>query len=889
MPLLATLALSTVLSAQQSGAIKVPFEKYTLPNGMKVILHVDKTLPVATINTWFYVASKDEPEHRSGFAHLFEHLMFMGTKRVPNGQFDQIMEKAGGFNNASTSTDRTNYYSFGPSSILPTLLWLDADRLEGLAEDMNQKKVDLQRDVVKNERRQNTENTPYGKAYEAIPGLMYPKGHPYSTSVIGSHEDLTAASVQDVKDFFNQFYVPNNASLVVAGDFDPAKVKPIVAKLFGTLPRKNDIGRKLHQPFKFESRTVTMVDSVSAPKSVLCYHTPAYGRSGDLALRAAGTVLSAGLASRLQTEIVSKLGLASEISAYQDSSYLGSIFYVDATVAEGKSQTEMERAIDRVIAGLAKTGPTLDELKRVVASRESATARILQSLDQKADKMNEYEFYYGNPDYFQKEIALYKALTPASVGQAVGQYLTGQPRLTLRIVPESAPAEQNPRDTQPSVEPAGPFLSPKPTSIATAAGNVRYWSRAGVPQVTVSVHFSEGTATDPKGKEGLAALATELMVRGAKGKSASTTSAELDALGADLGVGASVSGTTFTLTAPISNADKALDILVASILSPTLGESDFKDLKDELMAQVKQENDNPNAVARKVAMREFFGAAHAYARPANGTEASLKAITLKDVREKIKSVIGSGHTLLAAGGLTADQAKPLLTAKFAKLPMSKGAKYGSFAPPVASNSRLVIVDRPNAVQTVIQFYFPGLKEVDEEAGPLEAVTTVLGGSFTSRLNQNLREDKGYTYGAGASMTANGSFGYLRLNSSVRADVTGASLAEFIKELKRLDAMDVSEEEASKASKLIRTNIVTGYGSLNEIVGTALGLEASGSNQMKQDSRLAALAKLNAKSLNEVAKRFYDRDKALIVLVGDKKAILEQIKGLDLPKPEFVNP
>ncbi len=885
MPILATVALSSVLAAQSSTGIKVPFEKYTLPNGMKVILHVDKTLPVATINTWFYVASKDEPDKRSGFAHLFEHLMFMGTKRVPNGQFDQIMEKAGGYNNASTSTDRTNYFSFGPANILPTLLWLDADRLEALAENMTEKKVDLQRDVVKNERRQNTENTPYGKAYEAISGLMYPKGHPYSTSVIGSHEDLTAASVQDVKDFFNQFYVPNNASLIVAGDFDPAKIKPFVAKLFGTLPRKNDIGRKLVQPFKFESRTVTMVDSVSSPKSILCYHTPAYGKSGDLALKAAGTVLSGGLASRLQTEIVSKLGLASEISAYQDSSYLGSVFYIDATVAEGKSQAEMERAIDRVIVGLAKAGPTQDELKRVVASRESATARTLQSLDQKADKMNEYEFYYGTPDYFQKEINAYKALTSAAVGQAVSQFLAGQPRLTLRVVPESAAADQNPRDAQPAIDAAGPFASPKPTDI----GGIRYWSRAGVPQVTVSVHYSQGTFADPKGKEGLTNLATELMVRGAKGKSASATSAELDALGADLGVSTGTSGTTFSLTAPISNAAKALDILVDSILTPTLSTSDFNDLKEEVMAQVKQENDNPNAVARKVAMREFFGAAHPYARPASGTESSLKAISMKDVQGAIAQVRASGSSILAAGGLSTAQAKTLLSAKLAKLKSAKTASYQKLAPPAKQNSRLVIVNRPNAVQTVIQFYFPGLQEHDQESVSLDAITTVLGGSFTSRLNQNLREDKGYTYGAGASMTANASFGFLRLNSSVRADVTGASLAEFVKEIDRINAMDVTEEEAGKAGKLIRTNVVTGYGSLSEIVGTVLGLEAVGSSQAKQDSRLKSLDNLNAKSLNEVGKRMYNRGNALIVLVGDKKAILEQIKGLDLPKPEFVNP
>lgn len=885
MPFLATLALSTVLAGQNSAGIKVPYEKYTLPNGMKVILHVDKTLPVAIINTWFYVASKDEPERRSGFAHLFEHLMFMGTKRVPNGQFDQIMEKAGGYNNASTSTDRTNYFSFGPSNLLPTLLWLDADRLEALAENMTEKKVDLQRDVVKNERRQNTENTPYGKAYEALPGLLYPKGHPYSTSVIGSHEDLTAASVQDVKDFFNQFYVPNNASLVISGDFDPAKIKPLVAKLFGTLPRKNDVGRKLVQPFKFESRTVTMVDTVSAPKSILCYHTPAYGKSGDLALRAVGTILSNGLASRLQTEVVSKLGLASEISAYQESSLLGSVFYIDATVAEGKSQTQMERAIDRVIANLAKSGPTAEELKRVVANRESATARTLQSTGGKADKLNEYEFYYGNPDYFQKEIDAYRALTPATVKGTVASFLVGTPRLTLRVLPESTGVEQNPRDTQPVPDAPAAFSSPKPTDL----GGIRYWMRAGVPQVTVRVHYSQGTFADPKGKEGLVNFATELMVRGAKGKSASATSAQLDGLGANLEVTTGLSGTTFSLSAPTSNSAQALDILIDSILTPTLAESDFKDLKDELIAQVKQENDNPNSVSGKVSMRELFGATHPYARPARGTEASLKSITLKDVRTFIGQLIKSGNSILVAGGLPSADAKKLLSTKLSKLKGSKGSSYKSFAMPTVEKSRLIIVDRPGAVQTVVQFLFPGLTAGDADAPALDAVTNLLGGSFTSRLNQNLREAKGYTYGAGASFVSSASLGYLTLRSSVRADVTGASLSEFLSELGRLKSMDITEEETRKAEKQLRTEVITSYGTVDDIVETALKIDSIGSSQSKQDARLVTLTQLRPGVLNAVGKRMFNRDKALIVLVGDKKAILEQIKGLDLPKPEIVTP
>ncbi|HLO98127.1 MAG TPA: pitrilysin family protein, partial [Fimbriimonas sp.] len=458
----ALLSLAFAVATQSATpAIKVPYEKITLKNGMKVILHVDKTLPVATINTWFYVGSKDEPERRSGFAHLFEHLMFMGTKRVPNSQFDFIMEQAGGQNNASTTEDRTNYYSFGPSNLLPKLLWLDADRLEGLSKDMNQQKLDLQRDVVKNERRQNVENQPYGKAYEAINGLMFPKGHPYSTSVIGSHEDLTAAAVSDVINFFDTFYVPNNATLVVAGDFDKKKIMPLVNDLFGTLPRANDVSRKLVQPFTFKKTNVTMVDQVSAKKTLMVWHSPAIGKAGFNEARIAASVLGDGLASRLQREIVNKRGLASEISAFHSDQYLGSLFYIDATVADGKSQADLDKAIIATIKDFAKTGPTKDELGRFVAKFEAQTASTLQSIDQKADRMNYYEFYYGNPDYFQKEIDAFKAITPAAVAATVKRVLT-EDRLTMHIIPESEPAETNPRDVEPGIEPAATFTTPKP-------------------------------------------------------------------------------------------------------------------------------------------------------------------------------------------------------------------------------------------------------------------------------------------------------------------------------------------------------------------------------------------------------------------------------------------
>jgi predicted Zn-dependent peptidase len=266
----ASVSLVLLLAAAGLQAQDVKYEKYQLPNGLTVILHEDHRLPVATINLWYYVGSKDEAARRSGFAHLFEHLMFMGTERVPGGEFDEIMEAGGGSNNASTSEDRTNYFSYGPANLLPTLLWLDADRLQGLGRAMNQEKLDKQREVVRNERRQTYENRPYGRAELRISELMFPPGHPYHIPVIGTHEDLLAATVDDVKDFFARYYVPCNLSLVVAGDFEPAAIKPLVARLFGTLPRGSTPVHRDAPPVRLSSVVrSTMSDDVLFAKTVL--------------------------------------------------------------------------------------------------------------------------------------------------------------------------------------------------------------------------------------------------------------------------------------------------------------------------------------------------------------------------------------------------------------------------------------------------------------------------------------------------------------------------------------------------------------------------------------------------------------------------------------------
>jgi zinc protease len=879
-----TLLASFVLGSQTAKApqkIKIPYEKYTLSNGLKVILHVDKTLPVATINTWFYVGSKDEPERRSGFAHLFEHLMFMGTKRVPTGQFDSIMEAAGGFNNASTSEDRTNYYSYGPSNLLPTLLWLDADRLEDLAQEMTLKKLDLQREVVKNERRQNTENSPYGKAYEAINGLMYPKGHPYSTSVIGSHEDLTAATVEDVQSFFRTFYVPNNASLVVAGDFDPKVIKPMIAKLFGSLPRRDDVPRKIVQPFKYEGRSLTMVDDVASTKVFMAWHSPAYATAGNLEMRMATAILGEGPASRLNRTIVMEKGLATEISTYHLDQLHGSAFFVDSTLAPGKSAIELEKAIKKVIAEFAQTGPTTSEIKRVAASTEASIAKRLQKLDTRADLMNEFEFYFGEPDSFQMIIDRLRGMTPKVVASVL-KSVSSKPSLVLRVIPKSTELETNPRDARPSIEPEKSFVTPKPI----VNQNVKFWQRVSVPVTDVKVVFPFGIENDPVGKEGLVEFTAGLMAQGGNKLDSVEFAEKLEGLGGTIGAVSGIRQTVFSLSSPTSQFNLSASLFRSVLDAPTLSQSDFAQAKAMMISSIEDDDKNPSALALKVANEKFFGPKSPFGKSA--TKKSVSSFTLEDVRAMSKKLRAQKAEILIASGAPYSTLKGAVDSQIRSA--LKGTNWSSLKisnQSLNQTARLLIVDRPKAVQTSILGCFPALVTSSENLLALKLSGIILGGSFTSRLNANLREDKGYTYGASARVSDDPSYGMVSINASVRADVTGASMKEFLKELKRIQDQDISEEEAQKSRKIFRTNEIEGFVTLESILDSQVEVASKGLTFSSIDQNLRQMNGIKALDLNAISKKVLSTDKCLWVLVGDKDEILKQISGLGLPTPEIV--
>lgn len=878
----------TTLVAALSAAQDVPVEKYKLPNGMTVILHEDHTLPVATINIWYRVGSKDEMPRRSGFAHLFEHLMFMGTKRAENGKFDTIMEGGGGSNNASTAEDRTNYYSVGPAGLLPTLLWLDADRLQALGDNMTTQKVDLQRDVVKNERRQNTENTPYGKAYESISAIMYPQGHPYAHSVIGSMQDLSDATLQDVKDFFATYYVPNNASLVVAGDFNPKEIKPLIANWFGTLPRKDDPPRPFVPPVNFHGVVRrTMTDQVQASKILMVWHSPASFQPGDAEMDLTGAVLTDGLGSKLYDRLVVKDKLASEVSAFQDSKKLGSLFYIDTTLTPGADAAKVEAAIDEELIAFCKQGPKPADLKRIVAQLEYRNLAQLQSIEQKADKLNAYEFAYGDPNSFARDLDRYRKATPTAVRETAKKVLDLDSRLILTVVPQSEePTGPDPRDAQPAIAPAGVFNPPAPQIFKLSNGlKVEYFHRPELPLMALTLQLRGGAGNDPTGKFGRGQMTAAMLDEGAGNKTAQQFQDALDDIGATFGASASEQATNVNFSVLSSKFGPGLSLFADAIQRPRFDKDAFDRVQRVSVANLEQANDDPGQLATREALRAYFGANHPYGSPVQGTIETVKALGISDLKAQHDEVFRPENgTLFVAGSLDEASVKVELEKAFSGWKgTGKAATQPSYPQPEPRKLQAIVIDRPGAVQTVIRFMMPAPPYSGENRVRYGSIGTLLGGSFTSRLNQNLREAKGYTYGAGSRFIFAPQFGYLVASSSVRADVTGASLKEFFNEFDRMSGGDITDEEAAKAISIQRTETIQAMGTLSGLLGVAADYDFVGRpfGDISQD--LSLLSKLTVSDLNGLAKTAIPVQKGVLVLVGDKATILKQLEGF---KPDL---
>jgi zinc protease len=441
--ILALLPLSAIGSAQGSAEpgrapLQVPYRQFTLPNGLNVILHQDKSVPAVSVNVWYHVGSANEKPGRTGFAHLFEHLMFEGSKNVKEGVFDTLLESAGGNNNGSTTNDRTNYYEDMPSNALELALFLESDRMAYLLDTMTPQRVDGQRDVVKNERRQSYENQPYGMASIELDKMLWPASHPYNWPTIGYMEDLTAASHTDVVEFFKKYYAPNNASLVIAGDIEFDRTRALVEKWFNEIPRGATV-EPVAPPAAVLSgvQKKTLTDRVSLPRLYLAWLTPRLYAPGDAALDMASSVLSGGKNSRLYKRLVYDTQIAQDVQAYQQSAALGSAFMIIATARRGHTAAELQKAIDEELEKMRREPPDAREVQRAVNQMEASFYRRMERVSSKADQLNGYYFAGGDPDYFAEDLARYTSISASDVQAAVLKWLPADRRVELVVEPEA--------------------------------------------------------------------------------------------------------------------------------------------------------------------------------------------------------------------------------------------------------------------------------------------------------------------------------------------------------------------------------------------------------------------------------------------------------------------
>jgi predicted Zn-dependent peptidase len=876
--------------AAPPGVAPLELETFALPNGLSITLAPDHRVPRVIIDTWFGVGSKDEAHGRTGFAHLFEHLMFMGTARVPGNQFDLVMEQAGGANNASTSQDRTNYFSTGPSSLLPTLLWLDADRLEALGATMSKEKLDLQRSVVRNERRQNTENRPYGAAELVVGEAMYPEGHPYHHPVIGSHEDLEAATVQDVVGFFDAHYVPANASLVVAGDFDPAVVRPLVTRLFSAIPTRPHQSAPPVAPARLEAEVQrVLVDRVELSRLDLVWHAPPAYAPGTAELELLGRILSEGPSSRLVRRLVMELRLAESVDAELEPGLLGSLFRIQVTAVPGADLETIKHEVLSVLADLSAAGPTAGELARARVRQEVQLRGTREDLQHRADKLNEYRFHLGTPDGFAADLARFAAVDVRGVREA--SRTLGAGRLDLRVLPRvegtALPA------TRPADLAAPMLVAPAVRPFKLASGlEVRALALPGSGLFAAHLLFPGAERAVPASKAGLTTLLAELLTSGAAGRSADAFAEAVTSLGGE--IGAQVTGGALVVSAQglSRNLAPTLDLLADAVLSPGLAPADFERERALLVARVESRASEPRQVAPLVGAAALFGPDDPRGRPAEGYTATVARLTLADVKGTAPALLHPrGAILIVAGDFDLDALRAVLTRRFG------GWRTGAAPPPPApppitapaTAARLLLVDRPGAPQTVILGLRPLTPADDAVRTARRLADVALGGGFTSRLMQSLREKHGYTYGASSAIAELSGQPVLTVSTAVQTEVTGPALVELRAQLDLLSTGGLPPAEAAKARETARSDLAARLGTGGALAGALLSTALAGRPALALEDAVAALDQSDAALVDAQARSgIFAAGGLTVVLVGDRKVVLEQLARAGLPAPVLLD-
>ena len=880
------------------GTIDIPYTRVVLDNGLTVLIHEDHKAPIVAVNVWYHVGSKNEKTGKTGFAHLFEHLMFNGSEHF-NDDFFGPMEKVGATDmNGTTNEDRTNYFENVPTSALDLALWMESDRMGHLLGAIDQKKLDTQRGVVQNEKRQG-ENEPYAVTEELITKSTFPAGHPYSWTVIGSMEDLNAASLNDVREWFKTYYGPSNSILSIAGDITTEEALTKVRHFFGDIPPGPPVAK---QDLWIAKRTGTHRQSVQdrVPQARLykVWNVPQWGSDYAAYLQLAASVLSAGKSSRLYKRLVYDDQIATDVSAYNDEREIASLFTITATAKPGGDLAKVERAVDEELARLLKDGPTQEELQRAKTRFRSGFIRGVERIGGfggKSDVLARGEAFAGNPAAYKSTMSTISAASRDQLLACARQWLSdGVYILEVHPFPDlKASADTADRTKLPGtgIPPAAKFPALQHATLTNGL-KIIFAERTSVPIVQFTLLVDAGFAADQFASPGTANLTTSMLDEGTKRRTAIQISDEVAALGARLGAGSDLDASQVYLSTLKENLDASLDIFADVILNPTFPQADFDRMQKQQLARIQQEKASPFTMALRVLPLLVYGKGHAYATQftGTGTEASVSKLRREDLEKFHQTWFKPNNaTLVIVGSTTLSEIKPKLEKLFSAWPRGDVPKKNIGTVQLPAAPRVYILDKPGALQSIILSGEVAPPKSDPADIAMETMNTVLGGSFTSRINMNLREDKHWSYGAGSVLIGTQAQRPFIAYAPVQTDKTKESISEIIKELRGvITDRAPTAAELSKAQDIQTLTLPGSWETMGAVAGSIGELIRY---NLPDDYYATFPSKVRALTTGDVssaAKAVVRPEGITWVVVGDRAKIEAGIKELHLGEIGYID-
>ncbi|WP_213804037.1 pitrilysin family protein [Granulicella sp. dw_53] len=922
--LTSALAFASVSSLAQplppAKPLKLPelkYEKFTLPNGLVVITHEDHRLPLVAVDLWYHVGPLNERAGRTGFAHLFEHMMFEGSEHVGEKAHIKYVQGAGATDvNGTTSFDRTNYFETVPSNQFELALWLESDRMGFLLEGLDREKLTNQRDVVRNERRQG-EGSPYELASEQVYHLLFPKEHPYYAAVIGSHADIEAARINDIRDFHQQFYTPNNASLAIAGDFNPATLKALLTKYFGPIPHGPKVDPvTATTPAINEQKRATVTDTVKLPQLRIAFLTPPAYAPGDADAALAAYILGGAKASRLDQKFVYQQQTAQSVSCSHDPLKLTSVLECTITAKPGIELKDLEATFWQEVGRLQSDGPTQDELdsaRTIEVTRKISGLQRLGGFGGIADTLNSYNQYQGDPGYLPKDIARYQAATIASVKQAAKQFLDQNHAVVVSCIPgkkvvDDVPrspattdaevkltqpytadfeAAQNWRKTAPAPGPALTFHLPVPKTFTLKNGlKVLLVEDSNLPVLSATVVSRSGGETNPTTRPGLATFTAAMLSEGTTKRSSTQLAEDSERIGTRLAALSSMDGTSTSVSVLTNNTDAAMDLLSDVVLHPAFNPTDLERIRHQRMVSIQQEGDQPPAIAQRVGPRLVYGD-QPYGFATSGTVDSVKAITREQMLAFWSQHYGpKDSALVLAGDLKEPEARSLAERYFGSWTGAAASAISLPPAPPAPKLRLVLVDKPGSPQTALFAFGIGVPRSTPNLEALQVMNYTLGGSFASRINMNLREVHGYTYGAQSIYTLYREGGPFLAGGLVKTDVTAPAAKELMLEINRIQTEPPTPAEL-KMAKDARVQSIPAQFETTAATAAAMTSIFLYNRPLDYYATLPdAYRAVTTEAVVAAAKTDVHPDHLILVAVGDRTKIEPGLKDLNLAPIEY---